>query len=106
MTTKEKIMELSNNIAIKYAPLHGCENCRGDLHQGCSDECKHEFEVFRSMRDDIKNTLDQIREETIEEVIKYQNGFVRQGNQPGEYELAPEWQVIEDLLNQLKKGDK
>jgi len=33
------IMNLSN----KYTPTNGCDNCWGDLHQGCTDKCKQEF---------------------------------------------------------------
>ena len=33
-----KFMELDD----KYFPTSGCENCRGDLHQGCSEKCKQE----------------------------------------------------------------
>jgi len=30
-------------LGDKYFPTNGCENCWGDLHQGCTDECKEEF---------------------------------------------------------------
>ena len=30
------------NLQDKYFPTHGCDNCWGDLHQGCSEECKIE----------------------------------------------------------------
>ena len=33
------IIKLSN----KYTPTNGCDNCWGDLHQGCTDKCKDEF---------------------------------------------------------------
>ncbi len=32
------IIKLSN----KYTPTNGCENCWGDLRQGCSEKCKQE----------------------------------------------------------------
>lgn len=34
-----EIIRLSN----KYTPTNGCDNCRGDLHQGCTEKCKDEF---------------------------------------------------------------
>jgi len=30
-------------IKRKYFPTNGCQNCWGDLHQGCSEQCKKEF---------------------------------------------------------------
>lgn len=27
----------------KYFPTHGCDNCWGDLHQGCTEQCNKEF---------------------------------------------------------------
>ena len=39
-----------NNIRLeilrltdKYTPTYGCENCWGDLGQGCTEQCKSEF---------------------------------------------------------------
>jgi hypothetical protein len=34
-----KLFELEH----KYTPTNGCDNCWGDLHQGCSDKCNREF---------------------------------------------------------------
>ena len=34
-----KVFELDR----KYYPTNGCDNCWGDLHQGCSEQCKKEF---------------------------------------------------------------
>lgn len=31
------------DIESKYFPIHGCDNCWGDLHSGCSEQCKKEF---------------------------------------------------------------
>jgi hypothetical protein len=36
---RKMIFELKN----KYFPTHGCDNCWGDLHQGCTEQCKKEF---------------------------------------------------------------
>jgi len=30
-------------IGDKYFHTNGCENCWGDLHQGCTKQCKGEF---------------------------------------------------------------
>ena len=35
-------------IGDKYFPTNGCDNCWGDLHQGCSEQCQKEY------RDSIK----------------------------------------------------
>ena len=34
-----KLLELGR----KYFPTNGCDNCWGDLHQGCSNKCRQEF---------------------------------------------------------------
>jgi len=31
-------------LTSKYTPTHGCENCLGDLHIGCTDKCRQEFQ--------------------------------------------------------------
>lgn len=36
---RKKIFELKD----KYTPTNGCVNCWGDLHSGCSEQCKREF---------------------------------------------------------------
>lgn len=36
--TRLEIIRLVN----KYAPTNGCDNCWGDLHQGCTEKCKAE----------------------------------------------------------------
>jgi len=30
-------------LVEEYTPTKGCDNCWGDLHQGCSEECRREF---------------------------------------------------------------
>ena len=37
-----KVLELADT----YCPTKGCENCWGDLHQGCSVRCRHDFEDY------------------------------------------------------------
>jgi len=45
-------------LANKYTPTVGCENCWGDLGQGCTEKCKDEFkksnefvgEIYRLVR--------------------------------------------------------
>lgn len=32
-------------LTSKYTPTNGCDNCWGDLHQGCTNKCKEEFKV-------------------------------------------------------------
>ena len=36
---KSKMLDLNR----KFTPTHGCANCLGDLHQGCTEECNIEF---------------------------------------------------------------
>jgi hypothetical protein len=32
-----------NRLVDKYKHTNGCENCLGDLDQGCTEICKNEF---------------------------------------------------------------
>jgi hypothetical protein len=52
-TIYNKIIEIQN----KYFPCHGCENCLGDLHQGCTEECKTEFDNYRIFGTDLWNLI-------------------------------------------------
>jgi AAA+ ATPase superfamily predicted ATPase len=61
----------------------------------------HNREHFKSF---IRQTLKEQRQEIIEEIENYQHGFVRDDGS-GEPERAPEWQVIEELLQTLKNKD-
>ncbi len=40
-------------IGDKYAPTHGCANCWGDLHEGCTTKCKEEFRVGGELGSDL-----------------------------------------------------
>jgi len=44
-----KLFELDN----KYFPTHGCDNCWGDLHQGCTEKCRREFDESRKFGKDL-----------------------------------------------------
>lgn len=39
----QEIRLLIFKIGDKYFPTNGCDNCWGDLHQGCSEQCRKEF---------------------------------------------------------------
>jgi len=41
------------NLGNKYFPTHGCDNCWGDLHQGCTEQCKKEFRESRKFYQDL-----------------------------------------------------
>ena len=49
----------------------------------------------------IRNLLSTARKEMVEEIRQYQDGFVHNVGY-GNFERAPEWQVIEDLLASLE----
>ena len=40
-------------LVDKYFPTHGCDNCWGDLHQGCTKQCKKEFREARKFAKDL-----------------------------------------------------
>ena len=44
-----KIFELGD----KYFPTHGCDNCWGDLRQGCTEQCRKEFKEGGDFMSDL-----------------------------------------------------
>lgn len=40
------LQEEAREFQKKYFPTHGCDNCLGDLHEGCSEKCKSEFRAY------------------------------------------------------------
>ena len=55
---RKHILQMSR----KYAPTPGCANCRGDLHQGCTEECKKEFQVYGEFFEDARELMRLLRE--------------------------------------------
>jgi hypothetical protein len=53
-----------NNLVDKYAPVHGCENCWGDLHQGCTDKCREEFKLAKELQHDLYGLYKLITDDT------------------------------------------
>jgi hypothetical protein len=47
------IRKLIFELEDKYFPRHGCENCWGDLHQGCTEQCKKEFRECQEFGTDL-----------------------------------------------------
>ena len=56
----KQVNELIRKISDEFAPSNGCENCWGDLHQGCTEECvetlKKWGKLFREI-DSLKEYL-------------------------------------------------
>jgi len=40
-------------IIQKHKPTNGCDNCWGDLHQGCTEQCKKEGKEAFELAQDI-----------------------------------------------------
>jgi len=40
----QNIRLIIHKLLDKYTPRHGCENCFGDLHQGCTEKCREELQ--------------------------------------------------------------
>ena len=53
-----RIRQRLGEIQVKYFPTHGCENCWGDLHQGCTDLCNREFRKAREFGSDLQSIID------------------------------------------------
>jgi hypothetical protein len=69
------LYDLAWAAAWAISPPSGCDNCWGDLHVGCSDECRADSRRFTEWRDKIvealrpklqKVRLSAIRERSIE----------------------------------------
>lgn len=50
---RQKLFDLGN----KYFPTHGCDNCWGDLHQGCSTQCQKEFRESLEFGQDLYSII-------------------------------------------------
>ena len=68
------------NLAYKIIPLpSGCSNCWGDLHEGCTDECRRSRDehsekidlVIKRVKKLLAKELDIQRKEIIEDEIKF-----------------------------------
>ena len=55
-----KLFELDD----KYFPTHGCDNCLGDLREGCTDRCRREFEESRKFGKDLWSLVNLILKKT------------------------------------------
>lgn len=42
--------EIGNKVATELSPTHGCENCWGDLYQGCNDNCIAEHKEWMRIK--------------------------------------------------------
>ena len=52
-----KIRQSLFDITNKYFPTHGCDNCWGDLHTGCTEQCKKEFSESLKFGTDLWNII-------------------------------------------------
>lgn len=50
---RAKLFELER----KYFPTNGCENCLGDLHQGCTEQCNKEFRESLAFGTDLYSLI-------------------------------------------------
>ncbi len=41
------------DLIDRYTPTNGCDNCWGDLHDGCSEQCMKEFHEARIFATDL-----------------------------------------------------
>ena len=48
-----EIIRLSN----KYTPINGCDNCWGDLGQGCTNKCKDKFKKSSDFVNELYNLV-------------------------------------------------
>ena len=44
-------LQIAREIVSRYVPDKGCDNCLGDLHQGCTDECKANWKLSNEVAD-------------------------------------------------------
>jgi len=56
-----KLFELGN----KYFPTNGCDNCWGDLHSGCSEQCQKERKESMKFGTDLWSIINIIYPERL-----------------------------------------
>ena len=49
-------------IMDKYAHPNGYNNCWGDLHQGCTEQCRREFEKYGELGEDLMDLIDLLKQ--------------------------------------------
>jgi predicted nucleic acid-binding Zn ribbon protein len=77
-----KIFELER----KYTPTNGCDNCWGDLYQGCTEQCKREFREALEFGKDLWSLVRTIYPKT---ELSQQDTRSTQTPTKGEQENAP-----------------
>ena len=68
MNWEKKIREITD----KYFPTNGCENCWGDLHQGCTEKCQEEFKIRRNFIKDLSFFKEKFDEQENKWFEKYE----------------------------------
>ena len=53
----QKVRLMIFELIDKYFPSHGCDNCWGDLHGKCSDQCNKEFREGHKFAVDLWNLV-------------------------------------------------
>ena len=56
----QKVRLEMSRLSEKYSPTKGCENCWGDLHQGCTRRCKKEFRESRKLYEDMRSLVELV----------------------------------------------
>ena len=102
MSKKEELLKLTSvKIANKYAQANGCDNCWGDLHQGCTAECTASMKKWGQCIEDIEFYAKQT---AVQELEKLRNEFYARRNIPGDWELEAVYSHIDKAITALR-GD-
>ena len=48
------------NMVKKYTPTNGCDNCWGDLRQGCTNKCVSEFKLSAEFAKELWGLVEEI----------------------------------------------
>lgn len=69
--TKDELRVSAVSIAYKLVPLpSGCSNCWGDLHEGCSDECRQSSEKHSKKIDEAVRLITELTASHIVKELK------------------------------------
>lgn len=83
--TRLKLFELER----KYFPTNGCDNCWGDLHQDCTEQCKREFRESLEFGKDLWSLIRLIYPKHQEQVTDLQPSDPETKLRPSEAHPSP-----------------
>lgn len=63
-------LQIARKVVSKYVLDKGCENCWGDLHQGCTDECKANWKLSNEVADLLTTARAEGKREGVKAMVE------------------------------------